>query len=164
MATGLKQFDTSGCVDGGVQKYRLIGKTGMGKSTLGNILLGLSPDGLIKQDENHAIEICQQDGLFDESVDHFPVSDKPESCTNNLRALAVNQTNLKLRVIDVPGFADSVRRPDATVLLTNMQFVRHLVRANDAFKFDYVLYFLPFREPPERVDGNLREELEVLYF
>ena len=64
----------------------------------------------------------------------------------------------------MPGFDDLARRADATVFQTNLQFIRHIVRANDAFQFDYVLYFLPFREPPERADGNFREELEALYF
>ena len=45
-----------------------------------------------------------------------------------------------------------------------MQFVREVARLNGAFRFDCVLYFLPFREPPKRAEGNFIEELEVLYF
>eukprot|EP00731_Ephydatia_muelleri_P019996 Em0012g821a len=138
----------------------LIGKTGQGKSTTGNILLALPPDG---GDASARVEIvkCQHDGLFDE-YDHFVISTGPESCTKHLQSLANKRT--KIRVTDVPGFGDSIRREGTTVFQTNLRFIRDVSRANDTFKFDYVLYFLPFREPPERADGNFREELEALYF
>ena len=138
----------------------LIGKTGQGKSTTGNILLALSPNG---GEPSARVEIvnCQHDGLLDER-DYFVVSTGRESCTKRLQSLANKQT--KIRVTDVPGFSDSIRREGTTVFQTNLQFIRDVSRANDTFQFDYVLYFLPFREPPERADGSFREELEALYF
>ena len=135
----------------------LIGKTGHGKSTTGNILLALSPDG---GNPSARVEIVN-DGRFAER-DHFVVSTGLESCTKRLQSLENDQT--KIRVTDVPGFSDSTRQEGTTVFQTNLQFIRDVSRANNTFQFDYVLYFLPFREPPERADGSFREELEALYF
>ena len=133
----------------------LIGKTGHGKSTTGNILLARSPNG---GEPSARVEI---DGLLDEH-NYFVVSTGFESCTKRLQTL--KNELAKIRVTDVPGFSDSTRRDGATVLQTNLQFIRDVSRANDTFQFNYVLYFLPFRGLPERADGNFREELEALYF
>ena len=131
----------------------LVGRAGMGKSTTGNILLAISPDGSSSDEIVH---------FGEPFITHFAVSIGPESCTKSIHVLANSRT--MIRVTDVPGFGDSARRADATVFQANLQFIRHIARANNAFQFDYVFYFLPFREPPERADGNFREELEALYF
>ena len=63
----------------------LVGETGCGKSSLGNLLLGME--------------------------DAFEVSDDPDSCTSET-VLKVSKRDPDIAVIDTPGFNDSNGKDD----------------------------------------------------
>ena len=61
----------------------LVGKAGMGKSTTGNILLAISPDGSSSDEIVH---------FGEPFITHFAVSTGFESCTKSLNVLANSRT------------------------------------------------------------------------
>ena len=131
----------------------LIGKTGTGKSTLGNKLFNLCESNTEEADKKR-----------------FTQADDPEvaytelSVTRTCTLLANEDT--KIRILDVPGFSDSgTLGVDATVFNGNLQIVRWLVREQimSQLLVRRIVYFLPMRGPPEKADGTLQEELRVLH-
>ena len=73
---------------------------------------------------------------------------------------------LGVRVLDVPGFADSDAAYSLGVYEANLSLFRRILRVQIELnlKFDRVVYFFPQRGAPEKADSNIQEELKIMYY
>ena len=149
----------------------VIGKTGQGKSTTANKILETSSMGArIRQ------WTSSQQGLLDQTAeehraigsdDHsysFREGDSLYESTTKVCQLLSNEHH-KVRVLDVPGFADCETASKHGVFRANLAIFRAIIRIQHelTMPFDRVLYFLPNRGPLEKPDGNLQDEIKVMY-
>ena len=153
----------------------LLGRTGQGKSTLGNKLLkheqtdAANPAVFTKYVKNAITTVTGTfSGFF--TADNIKSGDKSKkhlSVTKECELLANEST--KVRVLDTPGFADSeaASQYHLSVFEANLQIFRWLVREQldpqKKLSVRRILYFVPVRGVMEKADGVFQEELQVMY-
>ena len=153
----------------------VVGKTGVGKSTTANKLLGVEDARSIPyrtpQVGRNSAPIRQWTSRNPHHKSKSP-SDRSffqtgdgtmDSVTKQCQLLSNERT--KFRVLDVPGFADSETTKDIGVMKGNLQVFRWIVRTQQEHNLSFrrVVYFLPNRGCLERADGILQEEITVMY-
>eukprot|EP00731_Ephydatia_muelleri_P019989 Em0012g814a len=136
----------------------LLGKTGSGKTTTALKLL---------EWEKYEGKIISLDPFSGTVKDMEIRAPKPESgcglmhLTKDIQAWLNPDTNI--RVVDVPGFADTIRHPLLDLWKKNLSIIYQISLLAEKYSFHRILYFLPNRGVPERVDGYLKEELQLIY-
>ena len=143
----------------------MFGKSGIGKSTTGCKLLDI-------YDESHsqyAIKEwqCTDKSLLKQTSDNerkaFACSKGAGSVTKQCQLLSNEQS--MIRVLDIPGFADSKGNTKSTIERNGALMDSVLaIQKELAIKFQRILYFLPIRGPLERADVYLQDEMKILFY
>jgi energy-coupling factor transporter ATP-binding protein EcfA2 len=142
----------------------VIGRTGMGKSTLANKLLGINPETkvLFEAGEGMTSVIKKWDIEGDSNL-YFEIGESNESVTKTCKVLS--NENTMIRVLDAPGFNDVDMTQAYGVTRGNSQCFRWILQAlrQHDLRFSRILYLFPVRGLPERADGTIQEEIKVMH-
>ena len=147
----------------------LVGKTGQGKSSLGNKLLNVEDTDDSKLNMFDSSTASSQKRFLQANDPQVAQAEQIHSITTRCKLLANNDSYV--RVLDVPGFSDSGSLKSETgmsvpVYDANLQIVRWVVREQiqSQLKVRRIVYFLPVRGALEKADGSIQEELKVLHY
>ena len=139
----------------------------------------LSADGDYKKAKERIKRIVFQRSIEGENI-FDPDREDVESDTKDCELLG-NETS-RIRVLDVPGFFGSdtlasvevstveglspLQQGACNVQQANLGVMRQILRiqAEKGLIFRRILYFLPVRGPPDRIDATLQSELRVMKY
>ena len=146
----------------------MLGKTGVGKSTTANKLVGVYDS----DNERNSYVLENIKSTFSRSNEtevKFIESPKYSLSSTTKNCQIITNKTLGISVLDVKGFADSEVCSEAGVFLGNLEIIRNMIHAtidhrlDQSLTFNRVVYFLPNRRIPEKADGNIQEELKVMF-
>ena len=136
----------------------LVGRTGKGKSTTANRLLG------VEERQGLGDTVIKLWGQVEESATKcFETGSGMQSVTEKCKLISHERTTI--RVLDTPGFADSKDTKEKGLRKSNLHIFRSILLEQRKYNLSFrrVLYFIPVRGPLERADGTLQEEIEVMH-
>ena len=146
----------------------MIGRTGRGKSTVANKLIGVDPDkkSLLEYDPETGEginDVIRRWECNEDDEPFFETGDGIESVTKCCKVLS-NEISMN-RVLDTIGFADAELTRKYGVIQSNIQSFRRIlqVQRQCELRFSRVVYFFPNRGPAERADGTLQEEIKIMH-
>ncbi len=126
----------------------LLGRIGMGKSTFGNALLG----GKVPCD--------------DTTAQQFQVGLSGNFKPTTLKCQVLSSKEKKITVVDTPGFGRHCAHHSIIndVYKENKELFDMIVtcQSSNNIRFNAIVYFFPFRGPPERSDGNFIQEISLI--
>ena len=154
----------------------IIGKTGIGKSTLGNKLLQDSPTTseqmMYSTQFNRGVGALDKCGTFPRflTADGLDFDDDLTSSRRlsiTYRCQLVANENTKIRVLDTPPLSDYLPELGGTSFEANLSICRWIVRElldpNNKMSVERLLYFFPLRGIPEITDYDLLHQFKLMH-